>query len=72
MAPQQFVIWSLFLMVILIIKSWHRQHIGIDTIGKYEDYRFDVQAGTTDEAGASMLEKLLSQILPKIDAKVSF
>jgi hypothetical protein len=51
--------------------SWHRQHIGIYTVGKNEDCRFDVLAGTTDEAGASLLEKLLSQILPGIDSKVS-
>jgi hypothetical protein len=59
-------------MVILILNRWHRQHIGVDTVGKYEDCRFDVLAGTTDEAGASLLEKMLSRILPKIDPEVSF
>ena len=59
-------------MVILTKNSWHRQHIGIDTVGKYEDRRFDVLAGTTDEAGASLLEKLSSRILPGIDSKALF
>ena len=52
-----------------MIYRWHRQHIDINTVGKSEDCRFDVLAGTTDEAGASLLEKLLSRILPGIESK---